>query len=191
MQKDSFCFGVVFLLLSWHVRNVGARRFYAILLHPLFEHTAVLRQRFGVCFLHCKVACLATVAVHIVELFAIASLVVEHILEVGRAYRPSQCARSLVKEGFRHYVRLVLCVGVAAFGNVAIGHSTCAFRLVGTCPVAYRGKEVGTVVDELGQLFAGVLLARQHNYHRNVGHFVVKYRLLVPVVGAGAVAHHW
>ena len=144
--------------LSRYVVQFGTRRSDFMAIHEFLKNITMFLRHFRIGVLHHQVSCLAPVVLHVEQLFAVSSFVVQYIFVACGAYHPAPCLAA-VELCFGNDILLVGSLRIAFFGYFAERLSVSVFRQFGACPVANGSEEVYTITDKLRQLRAGMFLA--------------------------------
>lgn len=76
---------------SRHIVQLGACRLDFVSIHIVFKNVSMLLCYLLVSVFHHQVSCLASVVLHVEQLFAVSSFVVQHVFVTFGTYHPATC----------------------------------------------------------------------------------------------------
>ena len=172
---------------SRHIVQLGACRLDFVSIHIVFKNVSMLLRYFRVSVFHHQVSCLASVVLHVEQLFAVSSFVVQYIFVACGAYHPAPCLAA-VELCFGNDILLVGSLRIAFFGYLRNDFPSASSGSLAPAQSQTVAKKSTPLLMSCGSFVPACFLPGRGYDERDVYHFLVQGRFLVPVVGAYSVS---
>ncbi len=174
---------------SRHIVQLGACRLDFVSIHIVFKNVSMLLRYFLVSVFHHQVSCLASVVLHVEQLFAVSSFVVQYIFVACGTYHPA--TRVLLLPSNCVSVMTYSWWGACGLPSSAILRNdfpVVAFGLLAPAQSQMVAKKSTPLLISCGSFVPACFLPGRVTITGDIYHFLVQGRFLVPVVGAYSVS---